>query len=101
MLDIVCLELELEEKLGRKVDIVEYSAIKPWLKDIILKDERIKFMRNKNPKILLFDILESIEAIEKHIKKISFGVNMERVWDMAKNDIPKLKKQTSELLEKF
>ncbi len=30
-----------------------------------------------------------------------FGVIMERVWDTAKNDIPKLKKQISGLLEKF
>ena len=30
-----------------------------------------------------------------------FGVVMKRVWDTAKNDIPKLKKKTSELLEKF
>lgn len=30
-----------------------------------------------------------------------FGVLMERVWDTAKNDIPKLKKQISELSEKF
>lgn len=28
-----------------------------------------------------------------------FGVIMERVWDTAKNDIPKLKKQISELLK--
>ena len=41
LLDIVRLELKLEEKLGRKVDLVEYSAIKPRLKDIILKDEKI------------------------------------------------------------
>ncbi|MEK9130013.1 MAG: DUF86 domain-containing protein [Patescibacteria group bacterium] len=30
-----------------------------------------------------------------------FGVCMERVWDTAKNDIPKLKKQIVVLLEKF
>ncbi len=30
-----------------------------------------------------------------------FGVVMERVWDTAKNDIPKLKKQISELLKKL
>ena len=113
-------------------------------------------MRNKNPKIFIEDILESITEVENHIKDISgdeflndiktqdavirrieimgeavknlpesfkenypkiewreiagmrnkliheyFGVIMERVWDTAKNDIPKLKKQISELLEKF
>lgn len=30
-----------------------------------------------------------------------FGILMERVWDTAKNDIPKLKKQILGLLEKF
>ncbi|MBI5306009.1 DUF86 domain-containing protein [Candidatus Wolfebacteria bacterium] len=28
-----------------------------------------------------------------------FGIIMERVWDVAKNDIPKFKKQISELLK--
>lgn len=41
LLDFVGLKLELEEKLGKKVDLVEYGAIKPRLKDIILKDEKI------------------------------------------------------------
>ena len=30
-----------------------------------------------------------------------FGVIMDRVWDTAKNDIPKLKKQIKELLENY
>lgn len=30
-----------------------------------------------------------------------FGILMERVWDTAKNDIPRLKKQILGLLEKF
>jgi uncharacterized protein with HEPN domain len=113
-------------------------------------------MRDKNPKIFLEDILESIQRIEKYtegktleefldayekqdaiikrleiigeaVKNISadvkkkypeipwkdmagmrdilvheyFGVNMERVWDTAKNDVPKLKEQIANLLEKF
>ena len=41
LLDIVHLKLELEEKLGRKVDLVEYSAIRPSLKDIILSEQKI------------------------------------------------------------
>lgn len=39
LLDFVELKLEIEEKLGRKVDLVEYSTIKPILKDIILKEQ--------------------------------------------------------------
>ena len=41
LLDLVGLKLDLEEKLGRKVDIVEYAAIKPILKDIILNEQKI------------------------------------------------------------
>lgn len=39
LLDFVEFKLEIEEKLGRKVDLVEYGAIKPLLKDIILKGQ--------------------------------------------------------------
>lgn len=41
LFDFVGLKLELEEKLGKKVDLVTYRAIKPRLKDIILRDEKI------------------------------------------------------------
>ena len=41
LLDIVRLKLELEKKLGRKVDLVEYSAIRPLFKDIILSEQKI------------------------------------------------------------
>ena len=33
------LAIELEEKLGKKVDLVSYNGINPHLKDSILKDE--------------------------------------------------------------
>lgn len=39
LLDLVGLKLELEEKLKRKIDIAEYSAIHPLLKDRILKEQ--------------------------------------------------------------
>lgn len=38
LLDFVALKLALEKKLKRSVDLVEYGAIKPSLKDYILKD---------------------------------------------------------------
>lgn len=41
LLDFVGLKLELEEKLGRKVDIVEYAAIHPLLKERILDEQKI------------------------------------------------------------
>lgn len=39
LLDFVGIKLEIEEALGRKVDLVEYSAIKPLLRDNILKEQ--------------------------------------------------------------
>lgn len=41
LFDFVGLKLELEDKLRKKVDLVMYGAIKPRLKDIILRDEKI------------------------------------------------------------
>ncbi len=39
LFDFVDLKLNLEEKLHKRVDLVEYSAIHPILKERILKDE--------------------------------------------------------------
>jgi len=39
LLDLARLDIELEKKLRRKVDVVEYGAIHPLLKDRIMKEE--------------------------------------------------------------
>ena len=39
LLDLVALKLELEEALGREVDLVEYSTIHPLLKEQILNEQ--------------------------------------------------------------
>lgn len=39
LLEFIGIKLELEEALKKKVDLVEYKAIKPLLRDIILKEE--------------------------------------------------------------
>ena len=39
LLDFVGLRIEIEEALGRKVDLVEYDTIKPLLKERILKEQ--------------------------------------------------------------
>lgn len=39
LLDFIALKMRLEEALGRSVDLVEYDALKPRMKDRILKDE--------------------------------------------------------------
>ena len=41
LLDFVGLKLEIEEILGRKVDLVEYDTIKPLLRERILKEQVI------------------------------------------------------------
>jgi uncharacterized protein len=40
LLEFIGIQQELEDKLGMKVDLVEYDAIKPALKDEILQDEK-------------------------------------------------------------
>jgi len=39
LFDFAGIKIELEEKLGRKVDLVEYKMIKPRIKDNILNSE--------------------------------------------------------------
>lgn len=39
LLEFIGIQHELEDELGIKVDLVEYQAIKPALKDEILRDE--------------------------------------------------------------
>lgn len=47
LFDFVGLKLELEEKLDKKVDLVSYGAIKPHLKNIILKDEKVIYEKRR------------------------------------------------------
>jgi predicted nucleotidyltransferase len=39
LLDFVGLKLEIEDALGRKVDLVEYSVIKPLMRENILNEQ--------------------------------------------------------------
>ena len=39
LLDFIGLKLELEEKLARKVDLVEHEALHPFLKERILAEQ--------------------------------------------------------------
>lgn len=41
LFDLIELKLELEEKLGRTVDIVEYDAIHPLIKGAVLKEQKM------------------------------------------------------------
>jgi uncharacterized protein with HEPN domain len=53
--------------------------------------------RNKNTKIPWKEIAGMRDVLIHEY----FGVNIDLVWKIAKKDIPKLKKQITELLEKF
>ena len=39
LLDFAGLKIEIEDALGKKVDLVEYNTIKPLLKESILKEQ--------------------------------------------------------------
>lgn len=41
LLDLVKVQFILEDKLGKKVDLLTYNSIHPLLKDIILKEQKI------------------------------------------------------------
>ncbi len=41
LLDLVSLKIDLEDVLGKEVDLVEYSTIKPALRKNILKEQKV------------------------------------------------------------
>lgn len=47
LLDLAGLRIELQDKLGRKVDVLTYNGINHRLKDIILKEQKIIYEKAK------------------------------------------------------
>jgi len=47
LLDLIGLKLDLEDKLGKNVDMVSYKGISKFLKNIILKDQKIIYESRK------------------------------------------------------
>lgn len=47
LLDLAGLKLELEERLGKKVDVLTYNGIYPLLKDRILNEQKIIYEKRK------------------------------------------------------
>ena len=43
LFDLVDLKFDLEENLEKKIDLVTYNGISPFLKDIILKEQKILY----------------------------------------------------------
>ena len=60
LLDFVGLKLEIEEVLGRKVDLVEYNTIKPLLRERILK-EQVRNLMRRNMQVHIEDICVMIQ----------------------------------------
>lgn len=50
LFDFVGLKLELEEKLGRKIDLLTYDGINHLLKDIIMGEQKIFYEKNPTKK---------------------------------------------------
>ena len=40
LFDLIGLQFELEDKLGRKVDVVEYAALHPLIRGAVLKEQK-------------------------------------------------------------
>lgn len=47
LLDLIGLKILLEEKLGRKVDVLTYGSVHPLLKDIIMKEQKIIYEKRQ------------------------------------------------------
>lgn len=41
LLDFVGLKLEIEETLGKKIDLVEYNTLKPFIRERALKEQLV------------------------------------------------------------
>lgn len=41
LLEFVGLKIELEQALQRNVDVIEYDTIKPFLREVILKEQQV------------------------------------------------------------
>lgn len=83
LLEFIGIQQELEDTLGMKVDLVEYDAIKPALKDEILQDEKPVLWAKENltSTFRLQDILESISHIQRFLEGVSedeFYENVEK-----------------------
>jgi len=65
LLDLAGLKIELEEVLGRRVDLLTFNSLHPHLKDKILRS-RSRFYE-EGPKILIEHILERIGLIEEYL----------------------------------
>lgn len=51
LLDLSRLKIKLENKAGRKVDVITYNGIHPCLKEIILREQKIIYEKRSYPRL--------------------------------------------------
>jgi hypothetical protein len=73
------LKIELEELLGRRVDLLTFNSLHQLLKDKILKEQKPNSMR-KDPKILIEHILECIGLIEEYLARKQGRISRRQVF---------------------
>jgi len=77
---ILKIEKELRQITKKKIDIIEYSAIKPFLRENVLSDAISILWKKRDDKVYLNDILESINTIENFISdKTEFEFSSSRL----------------------
>lgn len=70
LFDFVDLKLALEDALGRSVDLVDYSTLHHLLKEQILNEE-VPIYMNRDSRLFVQDILESIDKIETYTQGLT------------------------------
>lgn len=73
LFDFVGLKQDLEKALGKKVDLGEFSTLKPRIKDQVLSQgvRILQVPMTRDIGLYLDDILESIKKIEEYTKDLT------------------------------
>ena len=77
LMKIANMSIELEDLLGRKVDLVEEKMLLPWVVDSINNDKKLIYAR------------------------ANYQVNPEDVWDVIQHDLIILKEQVQQYLDEI
>ena len=75
LFDLVHVKLEIEEKLGKKVDVGEYHTIKPRLKDRIMNEE-ITIFPSMKQKVIFKKTSQHKRDISVYIEEITESISL-------------------------